>query len=442
MMAVCTDARLITLRAGAVLLMQAVVSATCIAQTGSHLADPAQAAPSRWAADSARVDEQIRLRGMSADNPRAHWVAAHFDLTDVASRAKHYAAARANAPQEKLYLASLAMACLEPVQPTLPECDATDRLTDWTTRDADNGFPLLLLAARASKRNDDVSTVAYLEQAATMPRIDDYWSRGFLEFWDYVMTLPIEADRAAKAEAAIGYAAAQPHPITSLFPSNVCLGASGATDSRRPACAKAGAAMAERGTTAATRSVGASIAERNAADTGAAERARTQSARRSLRAIRYENLPSLSANGAYIESGQETGTLAGSYNLQLLLNVPILDGFRRQNRSKEQSARVEIQELREHALANQIETEARQAVLDLSSAEQQVAIALERVRLAATELAEAQQRFQAGVAGSVETTNAQSSVISAHDALIQARVNYGSARVRAYRALGVIDQLQ
>jgi outer membrane protein len=174
----------------------------------------------------------------------------------------------------------------------------------------------------------------------------------------------------------------------------------------------------------------------------AAERARTQSARRSLRAIRYENLPSLSANGAYIESGRETGTLAGSYNLQLLLNVPILDGFRRQNRSKEQSAKLEIQEVREHALANQIETEARQAVLDLSSAEQQVAIALERVRLAATELAEAQERFQAGVAGSVETTNAQSSVISAHDALIQARVNYGSARVRAYRALGVIDQLQ
>jgi outer membrane protein len=173
----------------------------------------------------------------------------------------------------------------------------------------------------------------------------------------------------------------------------------------------------------------------------AAERARTQSARRSLKAIRYENLPSLSANGAYVESGRETGTLAGSYNLQLLLNVPILDGFRRQNRSKEQSARVEAQELREHALGNQVETEARQAVLDLSSAEEQVTIARDRVRLAARELAEAEARFQAGVAGSVETTNAQSSVIAAHDALIQARVNYGTARVSAYRALGIIDQL-
>jgi outer membrane protein len=173
----------------------------------------------------------------------------------------------------------------------------------------------------------------------------------------------------------------------------------------------------------------------------AAERARTEAARRNLRAIRYENLPNLSVNGAYVESGRRTGDLAGSYNVQLLLNVPILDGFRRQSRSREQSARVEIQEIRERDLANQVETEARQAVLDLSSAEQQVSIAGDRMRLAERELSEAEERFRAGVAGSVETTNAQSSVIAARDALIQARVNYGTARVSAYRALGVIDQL-
>jgi len=172
-----------------------------------------------------------------------------------------------------------------------------------------------------------------------------------------------------------------------------------------------------------------------------AERARTQAVRRSLRAITFEYLPSLSANGVYTESGRETGSLAGSYNFQLLVSIPILDGFRRQNRSKEEKARLEIQQIRERNLGDQVETEARQAVLDLRSAEQQVAIAGERVRLARRELAEAEQRFTAGVAGSVETTNAQSSVISAQDALIQARVNYGTARVAAYRALGVIEQL-
>jgi outer membrane protein len=173
----------------------------------------------------------------------------------------------------------------------------------------------------------------------------------------------------------------------------------------------------------------------------AAERARTEAARRSLRAIRYEYLPSLSVNGAYVESGREAGNLAGTYNLQLLLSAPILDGFRRQSRSREQSARLQIQQIRERDLTNEVETEARQAVLDLSSAEQQVAIARDRVRLAERELREAEERFRAGVAGSVETTNAQSAVIAARDALIQARVNYGTARVSAYRALGVIDQL-
>jgi len=173
----------------------------------------------------------------------------------------------------------------------------------------------------------------------------------------------------------------------------------------------------------------------------AAERARTQAAHRSLGAIRAEYLPSVGLSGQYQQTGQETSNLEGTYNVQLQLTVPILDGFRRQNRVGEQHLRVEIQEIREHDLVNQVETEARQAVLDVASARQQVAIAGDRLRLAEQELAQAQQRFQAGVAGSVETTNAQSSVIAARDALIQARVNFGTARVSAYRALGVIDQL-
>jgi outer membrane protein len=121
--------------------------------------------------------------------------------------------------------------------------------------------------------------------------------------------------------------------------------------------------------------------------------------------------------------------------------VPILDGLRRQVRAREAQARLEAQQIRESDLGDQVETEARQSVLDVASARQRVAIALDQLRLAERELAEADERFRAGVAGTVETTNAQSSVISARDALIQARVNYGTARVSAYRALGIIDQL-
>jgi len=152
----------------------AIVCNAAFAQSASHLSDADAAPPSRWAPDAARVDEQIRFRVLSADDPRSHWIAGLFDTTDIASKVRNYATARVAAPQETLYIASLALACLQPVQPALPECDAVDRLADWATRDADNGLPTMLLAARASKRGDNDGTIAYLELAATKPRFDEY----------------------------------------------------------------------------------------------------------------------------------------------------------------------------------------------------------------------------------------------------------------------------
>lgn len=173
-----------------------------------------------------------------------------------------------------------------------------------------------------------------------------------------------------------------------------------------------------------------------------AERARTSAARRTLGAIRRENLPSVAISGALNETGQTINTLEYSYNLQVGIVVPLLDGFRRQRRAREQAIRLEAQQIQERDQVNKVETDARQAVLDLASARQQVAIAADRLRLSEQELSQAEERFSAGVAGSVETTNAQGSLIAARDAQIQALVNFATARVTAFRALGVIDQLR
>jgi Outer membrane protein len=128
--------------------------------------------------------------------------------------------------------------------------------------------------------------------------------------------------------------------------------------------------------------------------------------------------------------------------VQLGISLPLLDGFKRPARQQEAQARVDAQKLRESDLRLEVETETRQALLDLTSAEQQVTLATDRVRLSEQELAQAQERFDAGVAGSIETTNAQGALFTARNALIQARVGYATARVRTYRALGVVDQLQ
>jgi outer membrane protein TolC len=157
------------------------------------------------------------------------------------------------------------------------------------------------------------------------------------------------------------------------------------------------------------------------------------------RAIRAEQLPSLGMAGSVQQSGRHLSTLDGSWSLQFGLTVPIIDGFRRQYRSQEQAARISAQEIRVRDLTGQVEADVRGALLDLASAEELVAIAAERQRLAVLELQQAGDRFAAGVAGSLETSNAQLSLTSARDALIQARVAYGLARVGAMRALGTAD---
>jgi len=173
-----------------------------------------------------------------------------------------------------------------------------------------------------------------------------------------------------------------------------------------------------------------------------AERRRTTVLRQSLQAIGREYIPSLSVAGQYVQSGRDLNSLAGSYSIGLQLTLPLLDGFRRPARQQEQRLRLEAQELRQHDLEQQVATDARQALLDLSSADHQVALATERLRLAERELSQARDRFAAGVAGSVETTSAQGSLIAARDGLIQARVNAAVARVSVLRALGVLDRLQ
>lgn len=173
-----------------------------------------------------------------------------------------------------------------------------------------------------------------------------------------------------------------------------------------------------------------------------AEAGRTEVARKNLRAVNNEYLPSLGVQGQYNWAGQESDRLLGSYSLMFGVHIPVFDGLRRQHRSSEQSIRLEAQQLREFDLKRQAEQEVRRSLLDLGTAESAVALATDRLDLATLELRQARERFDAGVAGSVETTQAQAVVVAARNALIQARASYGVARITLYQSLGVLDRLQ
>ncbi len=253
-------------------------SGTLTRSPGGAEARAGEEPPSRWQADLADLDADLRLRLLSANEPRTDWLAGELEGADIVSQVRHYTAARTAAPDEWLYQASLAIACLTRVRPPLAECEALDRLADWARRDIDNGVPSLLLADRARQRGESDSAAAHVEHAAGAARFDDYWSRGALHWWDYLRVLPVKTDPAAKAEAAVNYAAARElawaSPLRAL-----CAEGGTRSDRMKAACAKVGEAMMARGATFALQRAGARVAETNAPDERARKVAQARHAR-------------------------------------------------------------------------------------------------------------------------------------------------------------------
>lgn len=219
--------------------------------------------PSRWQAGKDRLDAALRLHLLAPSTPREHWLAAHFDATDIAARVANLAAARMSAPDNRLYLASLADACMQPTRPQLDACASVDRLADWATRDRDNGMPPVLLAYRALERREPDTVVADLDEAAAAHRFDDYWSSAEAEWWEYLKDYPSDLDPAGRAEAASTWAAERdPEWTTALRV--LCVNPGAVNAAMRSACAKLGTAMAERAATFALRRAGARVATVNA----------------------------------------------------------------------------------------------------------------------------------------------------------------------------------
>lgn len=168
----------------------------------------------------------------------------------------------------------------------------------------------------------------------------------------------------------------------------------------------------------------------------AAERSRGDAARQGLSAVSAERLPRLDLAADYGANGPLVGSMIRTGQIGVQVTWPILDGWRREGRHDEQRALVQEAEVRERDLAQQIAAEVQGAFLDIAAAEAQGRIAAERLRLAEQELAQARDRFRAGVAGNIEVINAQASLLQARDADVNARYAGAAARVSLARAVG------
>jgi len=169
-----------------------------------------------------------------------------------------------------------------------------------------------------------------------------------------------------------------------------------------------------------------------------AQRERESNARLEASATKMERLPSLEAFGDYGAIGTALNSSLPTRTYGISLRVPVFDGGRRDARRAESISQYRAETVRTNDLKEQIELDVRLALDSLQSADDQVKVAKEGLELSENELAQARRRYAAGVANSLEVTDAQTRLERARDNQTAALYNYNAARIDLSQALGTI----
>lgn len=168
---------------------------------------------------------------------------------------------------------------------------------------------------------------------------------------------------------------------------------------------------------------------------------RESAARLNYSATKWERLPSVGFFGDYGSIGNAITSAIPTRTYGLSVRVPVFDGGRRDARRAESLSQLRAEQIRTRDLREQVGLEIRLALDSLESAAAQIAAAKEGLELAGRELAQARRRYEAGVATSIEVTDAQTRVQRARENHINALFNHNLARVDLNSAMGTIQQL-
>jgi len=170
------------------------------------------------------------------------------------------------------------------------------------------------------------------------------------------------------------------------------------------------------------------------ADLRAAE-AQVRAAERALSAARSERLPSASVEADYGVIGPPA-SLQRTYTITASLNVPIWNGGHTSADIQQAEAALNQRRAELEDTKSQIESDVRNAFLDLQAAASQVEVAQQNVALMHDTLGQTQQRFEAGVSQSVDVVQSQESVAGANLDFINSVFAHNLAKLSLARALG------
>ncbi|MBS0182942.1 MAG: TolC family protein [Nitrospira sp.] len=158
--------------------------------------------------------------------------------------------------------------------------------------------------------------------------------------------------------------------------------------------------------------------------------------------ITGERVPSLVAQGDYGLVGNRWNNTLDTYNMALILQIPIFDGAQREGRIAQARSQWRQESLRMRSVLNQVKMEVQDALASLAAAQEQVNIAQVGLQMATKELDLARERYTVLSSTShFELTNGLSSVARARENLVTALFQLNAARVNLARSTGSLHAL-
>jgi outer membrane protein len=168
---------------------------------------------------------------------------------------------------------------------------------------------------------------------------------------------------------------------------------------------------------------------------------REKVARLNYDSVKWERVPTVGAFGNYGTIGQAATSVLPTYTVGFSIKVPVWDGGRMDARRVESAASLRQEAIRTRDASQQVELEVRLALESIRSAEEQAKVALEALSLSEKELEQAQRRYQAGVASSLEISDAQTRVAQARLNSVSALYKQKAATIDLGLAVGNIDMV-
>ncbi len=155
-------------------------------------------------------------------------------------------------------------------------------------------------------------------------------------------------------------------------------------------------------------------------------------------AVKSERLPTIGTQADYGAIGPDVIGARATYTMGVALKIPLFDGFRRQARREESFSQIKQEQIRLRDLQQQVELQVRMALENFNSAKGEVDASRDGLQLAENELAQARRRYEAGVATSLEVTDAQTRLQRARDNQVVALYDYNVARLDLATSTGTI----